>query len=123
MSRQKTIALLSDNSDLAETLQLDLEEEGYDVLHLTGHKEDLREMKDKGVDLLILDLDAPAWRVEFVKEMKKTRPILPVILLSSFEENLVRCVFSEIEATKTFVKPFELEEFSNSIKSILNYRI
>lgn len=120
MSRQKTIALLSDNSELSETIQLDLEEEGYHVLHLTGLKEDLNEMRGKGFDLLILDLDAPAWRVEFIKEMKRTRPILPVILLSSFEENLVRCVFSEIEATKTFIKPFELEEFSNSIKSILD---
>jgi DNA-binding response OmpR family regulator len=101
MNRQRTIALPSDDSELAETLQLDLEEEGYDVLHLTGHKEDLKKMKDKGVDLLILDLDAPAWRVEFVKEMKKTRPVLPVILRSSFEENLVRYIFREIEAIKT----------------------
>jgi len=59
--------------------------------------------------------------VEFLKEVKRAKRILPVILLSSFEENIVRCVFSEIEPTKTFIKPFELEEFSNSIKSILNY--
>jgi|GEM_PF-855084 len=122
MSRQKTIALLSDDSELAETLQLDLEEEGYDVLHLDGIKEDLKEIRDKGVDLIILDLDAPVWRMEFIKEVKRTRPILPVIILSSLEENLIRCVFSEIEATKTFIKPFELEDFSNSIKSILDSR-
>jgi len=121
MSRKRTIALLSDNSELAETLQLDLEEEGYDVLRLVGLKEDLKEIRDKGVDLLILDLDAPVWRVEFVKEVKRTRPI-PVILLSSFEENLVRFFFSEIEVVKAFIKPFELEEFSNSIKSILDSR-
>jgi DNA-binding response OmpR family regulator len=122
MSRKKTIALLGDNSELAETLQLDLEEEGYDVLHLAGLKEDLKEIRDKGVDLLILDLDAPVWRVEFIKEVKRTRPVLPIILLSSFEENLVRFFFSEIEVAKTFIKPFELEEFSNSIKSILDSR-
>jgi two-component system OmpR family response regulator len=123
MSRQKTIALLSDNPELAETLQLDLEEEGYFVLHLAGLKEDLKEIRNKGVDLLILDLDAPAWRVEFIKEVKKTKPVLPVILLSSFEENLVRFFFNEIEVAKTFIKPFELEEFSNSVKSILDYRL
>ena len=121
MGRKRTIALLSDNLELAETLQLDLEEEGYDVLRLVGLKEDLKEIRDKGVDLLILDLDAPVWRVEFVKEVKRTRPI-PVILLSSFEENLVRFFFSEIEVVKAFIKPFELEEFSNSIKSILDSR-
>ena len=122
MSRKRTIALLSDNSELAETLQLDLEEEGYDVLHLAGLKEDLKEIRDKGVDLLILDLDVPVWRVEFTKEVKRTRPTIPIILLSSFEENLVRFFFSEIEVAKTFIKPFELEEFSNSIKSILDRR-
>lgn len=123
MKQKRRIALLSDNSDLAETLQLDLEEEGYDVLHLAGLKEDLKEIRDRGVDLLILDLDAPVWRVEFIKEVKRTSPILPVILLSSFEENLVRFFFNEIEVAKTFIKPFELEEFSNSIRSILGYRM
>jgi hypothetical protein len=59
MSRQRTIALLSDNLELAETVQLDLEERGYSVIQLTGLKEDLKEIKDKEVDLLILDLDGP----------------------------------------------------------------
>jgi DNA-binding response OmpR family regulator len=122
MSEKRRIALLSDNSELAETLQLDLEEEGYDVLHLVGLKEDLKEIRDKGVDLIIFDLDAPVWRVEFIKEVKRTRPVLPIILLSSFEENLVRFFFSEFEVAKIFIKPFELEEFSNSIKSILDRR-
>ena len=123
MSEQRRIALLSDNSELAETLQLDLEEEGYYVIQLTGLKVDLKEIKDKEVDMLILDLDDPIWRIEFVKEVKKTSPILPIVLLSSFEESFIRSFFSEIEVAKTFIKPFELEEFSNSIRSILNYRM
>lgn len=122
MSRQRTIALLSDNLELAETLQLDLEEEGYSVIQLTGLKEDLKEIKDKEVDLLILDLDAPVWRIEFVREVKRTIPILPIVLMSSFEESFVRFFFSDIEVVKAFIKPFELEEFSNSIKSILDAR-
>jgi DNA-binding response OmpR family regulator len=122
MSRQRTIALLSDNVELAETLQLDLEEEGYSVIQLTGLKEDLREIKDKEVDMLILDLDAPVWRIEFVREVKRTISILPIVLMSSFEESFVRFFFSEIEVAKAFIKPFELEEFSNSIKSILDSR-
>ncbi len=122
MSGQRRIALLSDNLELAETLQLDLEEEGYDVLQLAGIKEDFEKIKENGVDLIILDLDAPVWRIEFIKEVKRTRPI-PVILLSSFEENLVRFFFNEIEVAKTFIKPFELEEFSNSIRSILSYGV
>lgn len=122
MKQKRRIALLSDNSELAETLQLDLEEEGYGVLHLAGLKEELKEIRDKGVDLLILDLDAPVWKVEFIKEVKRTRPI-PIILLSSFEENLVRFFFNEVEVARTFIKPFELEEFSNSIRSILSYGI
>jgi DNA-binding response OmpR family regulator len=122
MSRQRTIALLSDNLELAETPQLNLEEEGYYVIQLKGLKEDLKEIKDKEADMLILDLDALIWRIEFIREVKKMIPILPIVLLSSFEESFIRFFFSDIEVVKAFIKPFELEEFSNSIKSILDAR-
>ena len=117
---EKWIALLSENMKLAETLRLNLEDEGYYVIQLAGVEEDLKKIKDRQVDLLILDLDATVWRMEFVKKAKRINPILAVVLLSSFEENLTQFIFSDVETAKTFVKPFELEEFSNSIKSILN---
>jgi DNA-binding response OmpR family regulator len=120
MSEKKWIALLSENTKLAETLRLNLEDEGYYVIQLAGVEEDLKKIKDKQVDLLILDLDATVWRMAFVKKAKRINPILAVVLLSSFEENLTQFIFSDIETAKTFVKPFELEEFSNSIKSILS---
>lgn len=122
MSEKKWIALLSENTKLAETLRLNLEDEGYYVIQLAGVEEDLKKIKDRQVDLLILDLDATVWRMEFVKKAKRINPILAVVFLSSFEENLTQFIFSDIENTKTFVKPFELEEFSNSIKSILDSR-
>ena len=119
---EKWIALLSENMKLAETLRLNLEDEGYYVIQLAGVEEDLKKIKDRQVDLLILDLDATVWRMEFVKKAKRINPILAVVLLSSFEENLTQFIFSDVETAKTFVKPFELEEFSNSIKSILDSR-
>jgi DNA-binding response OmpR family regulator len=122
MSRQKTIALLSDNSELAETLQLDLEEEGYCVIQLTGVEEDRKAIKERKIDLLIFDLDLPVWRMEFIKDAKRINPLLSVVLLSPIEESLTEFVLDEIEIAKTFIKPFELEDFSNSIKSILDSR-
>ena len=123
MKEKKRIALLSDNPKLAETLQLNLEDEGYYVIQLAGAEEDLKEMKEKQIDLLIFDLDVPVRRMEFIKEAKRINPVLSVVLLSPIEEDLTQFVFNEVEIAKTFIKPFELEEFSNSIKSILNFRL
>ena len=123
MKEKKRIALLSDNPKLAETLQLNLEDEGYYVIQLAGVEEDLKEMKEKQIDLLIFDLDVPVRRMEFIKEAKRINPVLSVVLLSPIEEDLTQFVFNEVEIAKTFIKPFELEEFSNSIKSILNFRL
>jgi len=117
----KNIALIIDNVRLSETLRLNLEEEGYGVIQLGGLKKDLRLIRDEPIDMLILDVDVPVYGVEFIKEAKKINPLLPVVLLSSFEENLVKFIFREIEFVKTFVKPFDLEEFSGSIKTILGH--
>jgi hypothetical protein len=40
--------------------------------------------------------------MEFVKKAKRINPILAVVLLSSFEENLTQFIFSDIETAKTF---------------------
>lgn len=121
MRVRKRIALFSDNEKLAETLRLNLEDEGYYVIQFTGVEKDLKEVKERQIDLLIFDLDVPVWRMEFIKEAKRINPILSIVLLSPFEENLTRFMFDEIEIAKTFIKPFELEEFSNGIRSILRY--
>ena len=123
MKEKKRIALFTGNTKLAETLRLNLEDEGYSIIQVAGAEEDLKEIKERQIDLLIFDLDVPVWRIEFIKEAKRINPVLAVVLLSPFEENLTRFMLNEIEIAKTFIKPFELEEFSNSIKSILNYRM
>lgn len=123
MKKKKRIALYSDNGELAETLRLNLEDEGYNVIQFSGSEEDLKAMKEKQVDLLIFDLGIPVWKMEFIKKAKRINPLISVVLLSPIEESLTEFVFNEIEIAKTLVKPFELEEFSNSIKSILNYRV
>jgi DNA-binding response OmpR family regulator len=119
MEHKKEIALLGDDLKLAETLQLSLEEEGYQVIHLVGLKEELQLIRDENVNMLIVDLDVPIWRMGFLKEAKKMNPMLPIVLLSSLEENLAKFLFNEIEVAKTFVKPFDLYELSDSIKSTL----
>jgi DNA-binding response OmpR family regulator len=116
---RKTIALLSDNGRLEETLKLDLEDEGFNVIPIAGVERDLQIFRGVQINMLILDLDTHIWEISFVKEVRRIRPVLPIVLLSSFEEKLTDFLFNRIEIASTFIKPFELERFTSSINAIL----
>jgi len=116
---RKTIALLSDNGRLEETLKLDLEDEGFNVIPIAGVERDLQIFRGVQINMLILDLDTHIWEISFVKEVRRIRPVLPIVLLSSFEEKLTDFLFNRIEIASTFIKPFELERFTRSINGIL----
>ena len=116
---RKTIALLSDNGRLEETLKLDLEDEGFNVIPIAGVERDLQIFRGAQINMLILDLDTHIWEISFVKEVRRIRPVLPIVLLSSFEEKLTDFLFNRIEIASTFIKPFELERFTSSINAIL----
>jgi DNA-binding response OmpR family regulator len=75
MKEKKRIALFTDNMKLAETLRLNLEDEGYCVFQVAGAEEDLKKIKEKQINLLIFDLDVPVWRIEFIKgKANKSHP-------------------------------------------------
>lgn len=116
---RKTIALLSDNGRLEETLKLDLEDEGFNVIPIAGVERDLQIFRGVQINMLILDLDTHIWEISFVKEVRRIRRVLPIVLLSSFEEKLTDFLFNRIEIASTFIKPFELERFTRFINGIL----
>ena len=119
MEEIQTIAVLSDNGRLAETLRLGFEDQGFSVIQMRGVERDVQILRAAKVNLLIIDLDTSVWEIGFVKEVKRVRPLLPIVLLSSFEENVTRFLFTQVKIEKTFVKPFDLDQFSDAIRTIL----
>jgi len=104
---------------LEETPKLDLEDEGFNVIPIAGIEKNLQVFRGVRVNLLILDLDTHVWEINFAKEVRCMRPILSIVLLFSFEEKLAGFLFNKIEIANTFIKPFELERFVDSIRAIL----
>ena len=60
----KRIALIEDDSDIAFTIRLNLEREGYTVIHFGRGQDALMAVQRGGFDFVILDLNLPEYDAE-----------------------------------------------------------
>ena len=79
-----TFLLVDDEPELIETLAQRLRHRGYETHCLFSGKEALKRLEeDHGIDVVVLDIRMPDYDgVETVRELKKTHPLVEVIMLT-----------------------------------------
>ena len=117
----KRIALIEDDNDIAFTIRLNLEREGYKVTHYTGGQEGLAAVQQQLADFVILDLNLPDLDgLTICRELRrdpKTQNI-PILVLTARGSERDRITGLELGADDYLTKPFSIRELIARVAAI-----
>ncbi len=114
-----TIALVDDDRNILTSVSIALEAEGFRVQTYADGEEALRSLTARPVDLAILDIKMP--RMDGVELLKRLREIssLPVIFLTSKDEEIDEVIGFRMGADDYIRKPFSLRLLIERIRAVL----
>ena len=124
MTRER-IALVEDDRDLATSLTLALEKEGYQVARYGTGRLGLAGILGSPPDLVILDLNLPDLDgLGVCREIRDTAAVadLPIIILTARVTEGDRVLGLDLGADDYITKPFSLRELKSRIRALLRRR-
>lgn len=97
-----------------------LESEGYAVTTVPGADEALDILSDNSFDLLLLDVKMPKRDGLFLlKEIRKTMPDVPAIVMSGYPTPETIADVLKAGATQFIPKPFRPDELVSTIQQVM----
>ena len=116
---QNTIALVDDDRNILTSVTMALEAEGYKVRTYTDGSEALRGLTANPVDLAILDIKMP--RMDGMELLNRLRQgsNLPVIFLTSKDEEVDELLGLRMGADDYITKPFSQRLLIERIRALL----
>jgi DNA-binding response OmpR family regulator len=125
MSRREAglrVAVIEDDADIAFTIRLNLEREGYTAVTYSNGHEGLLGVQQGGFDFLILDLNLPDLDgFTICRELRRfpATSKLPILMLTARTSEQDRIMGLELGADDYLVKPFSVRELLARITAIL----
>jgi len=116
------IALIEDDADLAYTMRLNLERQGYTVTHFDNGHAGLVAVQHGGFDFLILDLNLPDLDgFTICRELRRDSRTasLPILMLTARTSEADRVMGLELGADDYLGKPFSVRELLARVAAIL----
>jgi DNA-binding response OmpR family regulator len=117
----KKIALIEDDTDIAFTIRLNLEREGYTVSHYASGQEGLLAVQRGGVDFVVLDLNLPDLDgLTICRELRRdpATQSIPILMLTARGSERDRVTGLELGADDYLTKPFSMRELVARIAAI-----
>ncbi|MFG1499328.1 response regulator transcription factor [Halobacteriovorax sp. XZX-3] len=114
------ILLIEDEQNIAKGIILNLELEGYEVVHANRGDLGIKLYKDQEFDLVVLDLMLPVISGEdILVQIREINEKTPVLVLSAKDssKSKVRCF--NLGTDDYLSKPFNLDEFILRVKRLL----
>ena len=121
MSKGK-ILIVEDDRDIAEMVEYNLREEGYESLCAFNGEEGIKLAKQESPELIILDIMLPiidGFEVCRVLKREQKTADIPVIILSAKSQETDKVVGLELGADDYITKPFSPRELVARIRAIL----
>ncbi len=116
---QKKILLVEDEKGIRNVLRDNLEYEGYSIIEADDGLKGLEIARNENPDLIILDLMLPQMHgYDFIKQLKKTHPAIPIIIVSAKSEEIDKIKGLDLGADDYITKPFQIRELVSRIKAI-----
>ena len=119
---RQTIALVDDDRNILTSVSMALEAEGFAVRTFTDGEDALRGLTCKPVDLAVLDIKMP--RMDGMELLGKLRrnSNLPVIFLTSKDEEIDELMGLRMGADDYITKPFSQRLLIERIRALLRRR-
>ena len=114
-----TILIVEDDDTVREALSAGLESEGYEVILSDNGLDGLKQAKEEGPDLILLDLMLPEMDGLSVCRALRRNSDVPRIMLTARGTEMDKIVGLETGADDYVVKPFSLGELLARIRSLL----
>jgi len=115
-----SIALVDDEPNIRETVGLALRRQGYRVAPYADGLEAWEAFRDGLPDLVILDILMPRMDgLELCRRLRARSEMLPILFLTSKDEELDRVLGLELGADDYLVKPFSLRELVARVRVLL----
>jgi phosphate regulon transcriptional regulator PhoB len=118
----KKILVVDDEPDLVELIAYNLKKEGFDVSSAADGEKALHMIRERGYDLVILDLMLPGIQgmelCRILRNDPKTEG-LPIIMVTAKGEEIDRVLGLEIGADDYIAKPFSPRELVARVKAVL----
>jgi DNA-binding response OmpR family regulator len=121
MSIKWRILVVEDDQALALGLRINLDAEGYEVIHTANAEDGLAVLDNSSVDLVVLDLMLPGMDgVEALRTIRRENLKLPVLILTARSALDDKVEGLKAGADDYLTKPFNLEEFLLRVKRMLD---
>ena len=120
---EKRVLVVDDESNIIDILRFNLQREGYEVLTASDGPEGLEKARTGSPDLILLDVMLPGMDGFGVcREIRKTDPLTPIIMLTAREEERDRVMGLELGADDYVVKPFSVRELMARVRTNIRRR-
>ena len=115
-----TILVADDDPNLREVVRYALSREGFVVIEANNGVEALTLALARAPDLVVLDVLMPELDgLEVCRRLRRDRESLPILFLSSRDEELDRVIGLEIGGDDYVTKPFSPRELVSRVKALL----
>ncbi len=116
---KQTIALVDDDRNILTSVSMTLEQEGYLVRTYTDGESALQGLSAKPVDLAVLDIKMPRMDGMELLQRLRQRSAMPVIFLTSKDEEVDELMGLRLGADDYITKPFSQRLLLERIRALL----
>jgi DNA-binding response OmpR family regulator len=116
---RRRVLIVEDEPDLVRGLRDALEFEGFDIVAAGLGREGIRLARERGPDLVLLDLMLPDMNgFSVCEEIRATNPTIPIIMLTARSQESDKIRGLEVGADDYVTKPFSIGELVARINAI-----
>ncbi|MEO5769333.1 MAG: response regulator, partial [Polyangia bacterium] len=116
---RRRVLIIEDEPDLVRGLRDALEFEGFEILSAGLGREGIILARERGPDLVLLDLMLPDMNgFSVCEEIRGTNPVLPIIMLTARSQENDKIRGLEVGADDYVTKPFSIGELVARINAI-----
>ncbi|CAN5341289.1 response regulator transcription factor [soil metagenome] len=117
---KESILVVEDNQDLVNLLEINLRDEGYEVILAMDGVEGIEKFKSADPSLILLDVMLPKKDgFDVCKEIRSVNKQIPILMLTAKSEEVDKVLGLEIGADDYMTKPFSIRELLARVKAIL----
>lgn len=114
--------IVDDEQEVAEVIQLSLENIGIDSKFVCSAKDGIKVMQDQHFPFVIADIGMPGFNgIDFMKWARKNSPDTEIICLSGFTR-LMENEIKELDLSLIIEKPFVTDEIMIHILELIDAR-